>query len=890
MKFPTAVIFTGLAAISRLAAAAPQPPSVPAQQAPAKPLAELIGDLSNESYRVREDASREIWKLGESAKESLATAADSKDPETAYRARELLRKIQLHITPDTDPSVIVLVERYLKASLTEKGTLLEKMKMKRAWRQMLKLYADEKSAEARDKLGEHVQGVAMVAARESIAKGEDQAAREFLEMAPADASGLLALAEFHRSHGTLAAEIERANSVKGPKGAAWQLALYRASGDLKGAWKAAAAAGELKIAATMAALAGDPLPWLLEVKDNESAVAAAYSEVAAKRWLGKKVRQDDLEPILKTLAMRREYDRVPAMNALFLLGELETVEPAFAKAQPLSAFLYLQSQERIPEAMAALGLEPEHPDYKAWVEKRLSKLTGEEIEDQHGASSISEELVCLANLLERKGLHEEAFAAFSGPLGALEEKDEDAFKDLLGDLFGNRRFQNGAPLLAKRIGMAWAGKKEANWEELVEISLGGEDTSTDATEWWKWLAEIAPKDSPEDRYKGLVAIFDLGPDPADLRKQWLGRVWKAIGEAPEAERGTLAARMSAVALFTGDVASSLKAWDLMSKSARDAVSVDRHFFHLTAANRWNDAAALILKQMDLADDGGQFPRAELHAYAAAALRKAGREAEAAAHDQWADKLALGDAAVAIRAGNCYANGGDYQRAGEWWARAAREANPDSEGSEFADAMESYSEALLNEGRWLECAAVSEMLGKINTISDMRWNEPLKCMHLRLQADMCRALANLKNDRAGSIAILDHAHQLFIKDGSLADFFFPSVRRMGLVEKHDEWFEESWKAMLEIVRLYPESDNTRNTTAWLASRAMRRLDEAEELLNKALSINPGQSAYLDTMAEIQFAKGNREKALEWSRTAVNSDPDDIQLRRQQERFRTEPLPK
>jgi hypothetical protein len=45
-----------------------------------------------------------------------------------------------------------------------------------------------------------------------------------------------------------------------------------------------------------------------------------------------------------------------------------------------------------------------------------------------------------------------------------------------------------------------------------------------------------------------------------------------------------------------------------------------------------------------------------------------------------------------------------------------------------------------------------------------------------------------------------------------------------------------------------------------------------------------------MAEIQFAKGNREKALEWSRLAINFAPGDDQLRRQHERFRADPLPK
>ena len=99
----------------------------------------LVRDLSNESFKVREKATLEIWKLGESALPQLREAAASRDPERAVRAREILRKVQLHITPDTDPSIIELVERYNKTTSAEdKQELLGKMRGKRAWRQMLK--------------------------------------------------------------------------------------------------------------------------------------------------------------------------------------------------------------------------------------------------------------------------------------------------------------------------------------------------------------------------------------------------------------------------------------------------------------------------------------------------------------------------------------------------------------------------------------------------------------------------------------------------------------------------------------------------------------------------------------------------------------------------------
>jgi tetratricopeptide (TPR) repeat protein len=139
-------------------------------------------------------------------------------------------------------------------------------------------------------------------------------------------------------------------------------------------------------------------------------------------------------------------------------------------------------------------------------------------------------------------------------------------------------------------------------------------------------------------------------------------------------------------------------------------------------------------------------------------------------------------------------------------------------------------------------------------------------------------------------MLGNCYRLFPCDGSLADDFFPALRKAGLIKEHNEWFKASWERMTAVIRQFPDSDNTHNTAAWIASRARQNLDQAEKLVEKALTAKPEQSAYLDTMAEIQFAKGNRAKALEWSQEAVNFMPLDAMLRRQNERFRSGPLPR
>ena len=168
MNFQSVVRVTGFAGWMATAAAAPDTSAQSGLKAPEKSLAALIEDLADEKFRVRENASREIWKTGESALPGLQAIAAGKDPEQAYRARDLIRKIQLHITPDTDPAVSSLVERYAKASPNEKVALFDQMHKKRAWRQILKLYASETSPELQSRLVRSVDGVAVIAARECL--------------------------------------------------------------------------------------------------------------------------------------------------------------------------------------------------------------------------------------------------------------------------------------------------------------------------------------------------------------------------------------------------------------------------------------------------------------------------------------------------------------------------------------------------------------------------------------------------------------------------------------------------------------------------------------------------------------------------------------------------
>lgn len=897
MKFQSVAVITGISAWVWIAAASPETSVESAVKAPEKSLEVLIHDLSDEKFRVREEATRKIWMIGEPALGALQETAVGKDPEQAYRARELIRKIQLHITPDTDPAVMALVERYAKASPNEKFGLFAQLHKKRAWRQILKLYATETNPEVQARLQRSIDGVAVVAARERLEDGDANGAREFLELAPADAAGLLALADFHRSQGTLEAELKRAKTLKGVQADAWQLALYRASGNLEAARDAATAAGEVKISAALSALLGDPLPWLRknQVAGDGGAIHKPYTDLAIKRWQGNTLRASDLEPLVRSVNSKNRGERPNGINSLFLLGETDLAEEAYLKNSPQEAFSYFESLERIPEALKALGLDPEKPDYAGWVEKRIEHLSKDDAGEDHEVSMDIPELVLLANFLERRGLNEQNASAFMKPLAALAEQDAKVFSDFLATLFGGSSSEQGgteaAPQLARLAAVTWAGDNAERWDEVIVAAFGAQDETTAL---WDWLLVLDPKASRVERLDGMLALCGMGRDPHNLREKWLALAWEAIRNTPAEKRTPSLLTLAFLSRQSPDVATSLKLWDQLPEELRDEVPWRAHVSDLAIAGRWEEAAESYLNLIDRLAKARQDSQPWFHASAAACLRKAGRAGDAAAQDALVEKLALGNNAFEIA--NGYAEGGDYQRAADWWARAARQNDPESKY--FGFALHFHVQTLLEQGNWKAVAAVSEMRAQMAASADSTGDRAMMELQLRLQADLGRGLANLKTDRAGSLVILGNCHRLFPSDGSLADDFFPALRKVGLLKEHDEWFKISWDRMNAVLAQYPESDNTCNTTAWLASRACRHLDEAEALEIRALATQPNQSTYLDTMAEIQFAKGKREKALEWSGRAVNYSHQNQnlivderdQIRQQFERFRTAPLPR
>jgi tetratricopeptide (TPR) repeat protein len=146
------------------------------------------------------------------------------------------------------------------------------------------------------------------------------------------------------------------------------------------------------------------------------------------------------------------------------------------------------------------------------------------------------------------------------------------------------------------------------------------------------------------------------------------------------------------------------------------------------------------------------------------------------------------------------------------------------------------------------------------------------------------------DKAGAVTELKHCEQLLPGSIKLVEELLPLLRKAELTDEADDLVENCFQVYAQAVQQFPESANLHNQAAWVAAIAGHRLDDALPLAEEAVRLAPENAAYADTLAEVHFARGDRDKAIEWSRRSLALDPDSKLHAERLESFKTRELPK
>ena len=847
----------------------------------------LVAQLNDDSYLVREKATSNLWRLGKAALPALKKTMDGIDPEAAARAKEVYLYISAGVLFDSPEDIKALVLKFSRGNAAAKLVILRKLMELGQWKQVLHLAKSEEQADVRAQMSDIVKKTAGRATRDAVSKGDFDLAGEILELTAEDPQSMLLRAWFHARRGQLEAQLQKAADIPGKKGAVWRMSLHRASGNIPAAIHEAEKAGEQKLADAMRVLQGDAIPWLT-LNSKQPKLDIIYSmgcKIQIKRLEGDEKHAAMMARELARLA-RDEDSTARAANCLAANGFRKEAVDLLRRQDVESAFNYFDSIESPQTCLEIFGIpKGAKPPYTAWVKK----FTADAVEDED--EDLYHHLILLANFLMSHGQREHTLAVLTPMMAALEADGSDEWFELITSLAIYGLGEEAIHFIEQR------GNEDGE-AELGVKKLLRQMPSKSLNYIWSHLKKRNNQDVAKALHQ-LALLSGLIADP----KNETDKLHKAlVDEVAGAAADVKEARMAALFSF------SLKRNDLATAS-RMADTLAAVSAKWVPSKTYLDGALLRWKiiEPNQAAVAKSSPGSYLNLIKwYITLRKLGKDQKAKEVYEQSLLLSMGSAEILNRMGWELHEAGYDQKAVDLWLHGAVLADPS--GSEFDRSIiyiAHYGQALYRRDQWKVAAGISEastqlmMRGRTGSSVNL-------ILRMRFYAEFCKGMILLKKgQKSTALAKLDAARKLIPGDGSLADEFFPVLRKEDIGKHYDEWFDDSYRHVLAACKLYPEAHNSQNTAAWLAARAVRKLDAAQAHSEAALKIRPNQGAYLDTMAEVWFAKGNRAKAVEWSEKAVAGSISNAQgnprteshvitnykqLYKQLERFKSEALPR
>jgi tetratricopeptide (TPR) repeat protein len=121
------------------------------------------------------------------------------------------------------------------------------------------------------------------------------------------------------------------------------------------------------------------------------------------------------------------------------------------------------------------------------------------------------------------------------------------------------------------------------------------------------------------------------------------------------------------------------------------------------------------------------------------------------------------------------------------------------------------------------------------------------------------------------------------DVDLAILLVPEMERLGHKKEADDLFAQTTAVYDKLLADYPNCPWAHNSLAWLSVCCRRDLDKALAHAQKAVELSPTTAGHHDTLAEIYFQQGDKERALGAEKKAIELEPQRSFFRKQLRRM-------
>jgi tetratricopeptide (TPR) repeat protein len=853
--FFAAVSLAGVLAVLVTAAPAPRPTQAEIDQ--------WINQLGDSAFVVREKATHKLWEAGDYAEAALKKAAKSDDPEVSRRAREVLDKFQWGLYPNTPKEVADLITAYQNPDPSpdkgpparQKADVIRKLLHAGPYgvKAVRRLSLVEPASEVREAVFADLRKELPV----FLTDGKYDTVEVLLEagalsksMGPGD------LAAFWYLRGKPESTIERWQMLASDgdqRRASEVLAyLYRARGDLAAARKAADKAHHRQLlesllyeAADWKALAAKPSLDNAEGDMEKAAFRAAYNRLAGND----KEMQAALDEVRKLAEAAAGSEETLFLAAkAFLLNDKpqEGLEWLGQSNHGPERFEVLVTQYRYPEAMALVDAAKTTGSRDLQALELLQARTLHQLGDKDKAQAIfkryadqikeghnDDEVVHL--LLEtehRLGLKDQAFEHCAR---ALELHGADPMKGSIRSLL--------AKVFPDKVDAAIV------WWTVLRRKYAAEKFPESLSRLRKLLeGKLAVKEVEE-----LLEESEKGADGLGeaMRANAQVAVARAAGHPELAERYLEKASQPEAITVLGDLYAAKGRWEQAVKAYRRAWGLNKEQpLPLLLAG-------IALQRSGKEEEGKQLielahtiPLGDAEARSALLQELSRRELSEAAHRE-AELLRV----VAMP---------DSLYFGTALRRLALDAILKKD---YAAAVRFYEQSML---RCLSRSTVFVQPGAYVGVPGM--------IH-RLKAEAHLAAGEL----GAAKKEITLAQTVLPGNIDLAIQLLPGLEKRGLAKEADALFREVLAVHEKLCKTYPKCAWMHNSVAWMSACCHRELDGALAHAKQAVELAPEAPAYLDTLAEVHFQRGEKDEAVKLQKRVIELDPKRPYYRKQLKRI-------
>jgi hypothetical protein len=902
-----------LALLACLAATGGQPEKA------APKIEELVADLGNPVYSVREKAQRELWHRGDAAKGALEKALQDGNPEVVRRARELLEKLSWGVRPESPAEVLRLLRQFQagdpdpsKSLATRREAIVGLLKHGTPGVSITRaLLGKDLPAEVKHDLIVHVTAHLRREIPRRLFDGKLEEAAELIALHAAGTGpeGAADYAVFQLLRGELPGAIALAEAtLKAGKQTANQRLLlahlYRARGD----WaKARAMAADLPAEED----APGPIEFLREDEGDWARLAETLNYGGMNHPEAMRL------SILRLAGRTEEFDeaaRKLAREAADLTDTDEVFNAAvalFANHRPLEATKILMdhrrqqgvlaealvSQLRYKEALALVAspdLMRPHEILAFDIRRaRVLTLTGQREAAVQLFSAVARQLskdvpdlrsasfrfiTSVRSLLRHemrlglKDLAAEHAAMFvTSDVFQYHERTvsgETAFEILFGPdgPAGESLFH---ALHRKKIPGSQAGPTMMHVRDL----LSGKASRTAVDEALAALPDVDEADAIRGQYRQHQSLVPAWSLDSTIR---LARaaVCRAAGREKDAEK----AYAQAAELIADRPTAGTRTWVFgVSDTHRPFVEWGEFLFDRA---RYHEAAEQFLEGWK------RFPEQPLLLFLSGqALIKAGDAKEGARRMDLSHWVSLGQERIRgkfldelVRRGEAAAAKREVELVLRGcWCRDHYFGNVMNQAAQAAVLNRDFAAA--------ENCRQRSLLVTLRT-PDVFFVELSAYMNVPHDLLVYRARARLtagKTDEAMAIA----RDVLAVTPGhiELVSGMVPELERLGKKREAAELFDRAWTAHSNVLAEFPASGSARHALATLAANCRREVDAGLTFAREAVKAEPESVVYRDTLAELHFIKGDRDSAMDVMAKLVAEQPRNLLYRRQLVRYRS-----